>query len=336
MGMRKLALAVAAIAGLAVGVQPAMAEKNKVRLINLYALTLLPHYIVQDKQLIEKHAAELGLTDVTVEFSRTPSAATANEALLTDTVDIVHAAMGPLLTIWDKTSARNKVKGMLGTAVYSQTLYTVDPRIKSLDDFQANDRIAMTDVKTSTQALILQMQAAKQYGWDNRFRYDPNMIAMDNNEGVAALLSGHTEVKSQMLTVPYSYIVEQAGARKIFTAKDLFGEMITATVLYGNQKFVDENPVLYQAVIAAFEEANEFVRNNKEEAAKIYVKYEPQKDGADFIVKLLQQEDTFRFSTTPIGFQRFADYMYESGLMKNKVEKWTDVFFDNVAGKPGN
>ena len=76
-----------AIGALALGLAtPALAE-NKVRIISGYALTFLPNYIVQEHELIQKHAARLGLQDVMVEFSRSPSVAVANERLITNNVD---------------------------------------------------------------------------------------------------------------------------------------------------------------------------------------------------------------------------------------------------------
>ena len=55
---------------------------------------------------------------------------------------------------------------------------TVDPRIKSLKDFGENDRIAVTAVKVTMQALFLNLAAAREWGWDARFKLDPLTIYM--------------------------------------------------------------------------------------------------------------------------------------------------------------
>jgi len=331
MKLSRLAIAAGALA-LALAT-PALAE-NKVRIIGGYALTLLPNYIVQERELIQKHAARLGLSDVTVEFSRSPSVAVANEGLITNNVDIALYGMGPMLNVWDKTNGA--VKGVMAVSDYTQAVYTVDPKINSLDDLGENDRVAMTDIKTSNQALMMQMQAAEKYGWDGRFHFDPNLIAMFNEDSTAALVSGASEIKSAMLTVPYNDIVTRAGARKIWSSDDVLGGRVSAGMLYGNVKFVEANPVLYEAVVAAYEEANEWINANPAEAAVIYVKYEPQKDGAPYIERLIREGNGFSFTTTPKGVKRFADFMHKSGLLSKSVDTWTDVFFDNVATKPGS
>ncbi|MER2537031.1 MAG: ABC transporter substrate-binding protein [Rhizobiaceae bacterium] len=314
----------------------ALAEAKEVRIAHTYALTLLPHYVVLEQKLIEKHAKALGLGDVTVTFTRVNSGQIGNDLLLSGNVDIVGSSTGPLLTAWDKTSGAQKVKGILGTALYSSDLYTVDPKINSLDDYGPNDRIAMTDVKTSTQALILQMKAAKERGWDNRYHYNPLLVSMGSVDALAALVSGKTEVKSHMTTVPFSYLEQQAGARPIFRSKDFFGRMISATLIYGREDFKTENPKLFQAVVEAYKEANDFVNKNRDEAAEIYIKHEPQKQGVEFVKQLLDQKEAFQFDIKPAAFQEFADYMQKSGLMRNTVSSWKDVFFDSAHDLDGN
>jgi NitT/TauT family transport system substrate-binding protein len=313
--------------------EPALAE-NKVRIMSGYALTLLPQYVVIEHKLIEKQAEALGLKDVSVDFNRSPSAVTAAEALITDQIDVALYAAGPMLNLWDKTGGR--FKGIMSVSAYSSNIYTVDPKINSIDDLGPNDRVAMTDIKTSNQAIILQMKAASERGWDKRFYYEPNLVAMANEDTVAALVSGATEVKSAMLAAPYGAVVTDAGARKIFASEDFLGEKISAGMLYGSVKWVDANPVLFKALTAAYEEAEAWIKENPEAAAEIYVKYEPQKNGKDFVVKLLHEDDSFVYTTTPKGVKRFADYMLKSGLMANEVKDWKDVFFDSVAGKEGS
>lgn len=333
--LHSLCLAVAICsASMTVPYSSAMAEENKVRIMSGYALTLLPQYVVIEHKLIEKKAEELGLKDVVVDFSRSPGAVMASEALITDQIDVALYAAGPMLNLWDKT--RGQFKGIMSLSSYSSNVYTADPKINSLDDLGPNDRVAMTDIRTSNPAIILQMKAASERGWDERFFYEPNLIAMANEDSVAALVSGATEVKSAMLAAPYGAYVASTGARKIFASEDFLGEKISAGMLYGSVAWAEKNPVLFKALVAAYEEATAWTLANPEEAAKIYMKYEPQKDGVDFVVKLLNEDDSFVYTNTPRGVKTFADYMFKSGLMKNEVKAWTDVFFDSVTGKDGS
>ncbi|MER2535672.1 MAG: ABC transporter substrate-binding protein [Rhizobiaceae bacterium] len=334
----KLIVRMAAVSLAFLGLAPtqSFAEVSEVRIMHTYALPSMSHYVVQDLALIQKHAKALGLGDIAVKIERVVSGQIANDVLLSGNTDIIGSSMGPLLTLWDKTTGAQKVRGMLGLAVFSCDLMTVDPKINSLSDYGPDDRIAMANVKTSTQAIILQMEAAKKYGWEERFRYDPLMVAMSGADAAAALVSGKFEVKSDMNTVPFTYIEAQAGARAIFKSKDFFGRMISATLIYTTEDFKAKNPTVYRAVVDAYEEAGEYIKANRREAAEIYNRHEPQKQGVEFVEQLLDQKEAFQFSSTPAGFEEIADYMHKSGLLRNRLDSWKDAFFDNVWDKDGN
>jgi NitT/TauT family transport system substrate-binding protein len=107
-------------------------------------------------------------------------------------------------------------------------------------------------------------------------------------------------------------------------------------VVVTTEKFHNDNPKLYAAIAAAYEEALAFIDANKRAAAEIYVKYEPQKRGVDWIQKILEDENEIKFTSTPMATQVYADFMVRLGTMKNRPDSWKDVYWDNVAGKDGN
>ena len=57
------------------------------------------------------------------------------------------------------------------------------------------------------------MAAAKEYGWDQRFRFDPNMVSMSNPDGMAMLLSDAGPVRTQAAIIPFS--VEEMESGKV-------------------------------------------------------------------------------------------------------------------------
>ena len=117
--------------------------------------------------------------------------------------------------MWDKTSGPNKVRGIMPLSSSSIVMLSIDPRIKSLRDFRDGDKIGISAIKVTDQAVTLQMAAAKEWGWDQRFGLDPLTISVSNPDGMAALLSGQTEVKNHYTIVPFSVIEARQGGRTI-------------------------------------------------------------------------------------------------------------------------
>ena len=100
-------------------------------------------------------------------------------------------------------------------------MLSIDPRIKTLRDFREGDRIGISAIKVTDQAVTLQMAAAKEWGWDQRFRLDPLTVSMSNPDGMAALLSGRTELKNHYTIVPFSVLEEESGkVHRVMTSDD--------------------------------------------------------------------------------------------------------------------
>ena len=218
-------------------------------------------------------------------------------------------------------------------------LFSADPKISTLDDYTSGDRIAMTDVKTTTWALLLQMAAAKKYGWEQREKFAPLSVAMANGEATAAMLSGKTEVKSHMTMLPFSERERTTGHIKtVLSSRDILGSRYSAAVAFSTEKFDSENPNVSAAIADAFDEAMDFINQNPEEAAKIYNKHEAQKVGIPAIVKMMDPNgpDELQFHSAPAAFEAFADFMHRSGMLRTKANSWKDFFFERAWSKSGS
>ena len=62
--------------------------------------------------------------------------------------------------------SRGEVRGLAGAGGAPMFLVTRNPDVKKLADFTDKDKIAVPTVKTSTQALILQIAAERELGED--------------------------------------------------------------------------------------------------------------------------------------------------------------------------
>jgi NitT/TauT family transport system substrate-binding protein len=331
------AILLTAAALLSLASTPVRAEVDTVRIAMPYGLGYLPTYVVVDRHLIQQHAAAAGLGDIKVTLRNMASGPVTSDLILANDADIGMGGWGPAFIMWDKTSGANKVRGIMPLSSASIIMLSIDPRIKSLRDFRDGDKIGISAIKVTDQAVTLQMAAAKEWGWDQRFRLDPLTISVSNPDGMAALLSGQTEVKNHYTIIPFSVIEEESGkVHRVMTSDDYMTPGSSGSVMYASARFHDPNPKLYAAVAAAFEEAITFIAQNSRTAAEIYVNHEPQKRDISWIENIIRDPKQITYSSTPRGIKEHADFMYKLGTLKHQPESWKDLFWENVYDHDGN
>ena len=330
-------IAVAALLLGAALVSPAKAESNEVRIVMPYGLGYLPTYVAIDRGFIQKHAKAAGLGDIKVTLTHMASGPASSDLLLSGDADLAMGGVGPAFILWDKTRGAQKMRVVMPLSSQPIWLLSNDPRIKSIRDFGPNDRIAVSAIKVTGQAIALQMAAAKEWGWDQRFRLDPNMVSMSNPDGMAMLLSGAGEVRTQAAIVPFMVEAMESGkVHLVMTSADYSEPGSTLAALYGGAKFHDASPKLFAATSAAFEEAFEFIHQHPHESAEVYVAREPQKRPLAWIEAMIVDPKLLIFSSTPKGLKKTADFMFSAGTLKNQPENWKDLVWDNLWGKDGS
>src|SRR3954468_8654417 len=149
-------------------------QKNEIAVSRQPGILYMPTHIIEKQKLIEKHAARLGLPDVTTRWVTLSGGGAQTDALLAGTADILCTGTGNLLLLWDRT--KGGVKGVVATSAQPMSLISRDERIKTVKDIGAGDKIAVPTVKVSTQAIVLQIAAAKLFGDDQWSRFDPNTV----------------------------------------------------------------------------------------------------------------------------------------------------------------
>jgi NitT/TauT family transport system substrate-binding protein len=315
----------------------ARAEANTVRIAQPYGLGYLPSYVAVDRHMIEDRAAAVGLGPIKVTLTRLASGPAGSDMILAGDADLAMGGFGPALILWDKTRGAQKVRGMMPLNSSPMFVVSTDPRIHTMKDFTDKDRIAVSAIKVTDQAITLQMAAAKEWGWDQRFRLDPLTVSMSNPDGQAALLGGLSEVRNHATIIPFSVAELESGkAHLVMTSNDVMAPGATSTVVYASAQFHDPNPKLYAATAQAFEDAIDWINANPHEAAAIYIAREPQKNGIDWIERMIRDPALIRYSSTPRGMQEHADFMHKEGTLKTKSDSWKDLFWENMAGKDGS
>ena len=162
----------AAALGLTTAV-PAHAETTEVRFAQQFAFTYMQLNVMKHQNLVQKHAAALGIPNLKTTFAVFSGPDAMNDALISGNVDFVCGGMPGLLTLWDKTVGTPlEVRGVSALGYFELLMNTRAPHVKTIRDFKDTDKIAVTTVKVSGQALILQMAAAKEWGIENYDKLD--------------------------------------------------------------------------------------------------------------------------------------------------------------------
>ena len=332
---RGLAAALGAL--LALAALPARAEVDEVRIVRQFGIHYLPLVVMEHEKLVEKHAAKNGLPGLKVTWAQLSGGASVNDALLSGAVEFSAGGVGPLIVLWDKTKAgKGDVKAVAAVSDVPMTLTTRNPNIKKIDDFTAKDKIALPAVKTSMQAVTLQMAAAKRWGDDQYERLDKLTVSMRHPDGTAAMLSGQGEVNSHFTAAPYDFQqLKNPAIHAVFDSYDVYGGPATLILLYATQKFHDANPKAYKSVMDALTEATEMIGRNKRRAAEIYLAVTKEKTSVADLVAMLDNPK-IAFRTKPSATYPVAEFLHRIGRIKNKPASWKDLFFPEAHGLQGS
>lgn len=334
-GVLRLALGLGAALAASLWAPGVEAQVKTVRLAKQFGISYLPLTIMEDRKLLEEQAQKLGV-EVRTEWLQLSAGSPMNEALISGNLDFASGGVGPLLTIWSRTRANLKVKGVAAINSMPIWLTTINPDVKTIKDFTEKDRIALPAVKVSIQAVTLQMAAEQAFGPGQHGRLDTLTVSMSHPDGMAAMMSGRSEVTGHFTSAPFQYQeLADPRVRKVVDSYDVLGGPHTFNVVWASTRFRDENPKIVEAFVAALDEAMKFINANRKEAAEIWVRAENSRmpaAEAERIIRLPENEWTM----TPKKVMAYADFMSRNGLIPARPESWKDLFFPEVHGLPGS
>jgi NitT/TauT family transport system substrate-binding protein len=315
----------------------AAAEVSEVRITKQYGIGFLPLMVMEDQKLLEKQARAAGLGEVKGVFMTLSNPAAMNDGLLSGQIDFGTNGPPAIITIWARTKGSgNEVKGAAGMVLTPMWLNVNNPAIKSIRDLTDKDKIAVTAVKVSIPAIIMQMAALKEWGRDSYARLDPLTVSMSHPDGMAAFLS-KKDVTAHFTSPPFMYKeLEQPGIHRIMSSDDVMGGPTTFSNLYSTSRFHDTNPRTYKAVLAAFTEAIEIINKDKRAAAEIYLRVSGDKKSTVAEIQKQIEDPNIVFTTTPRNIQKYADFMHDVGSIKVQANSWKDIYFSEVHNLPGS
>ncbi len=318
-------------------VKAARAESGQVRLSHGYGILYLPLMVMRDRKLLEGQMAKAGLPKPEVTWQLLDGGNVINDAMLAGALDVAGTGSPGFITLWAKARdiPRAAVIGVCGLSTCALSLNTNRPNLRSLADFTPNDKIALPGIKTSLAAVVLQMLVAQRFGQADYARLDPMTVGLPHPEAYAALMSGKTEIAAHFASPPFS-ILELADPRihRVIAASEVLGQS-TLDVIFAPKRFVDANPATMTAFLAAIDEANALIADDPAAAAQSYIRLASAKMTEADVLQMVRDPDT-KFSATPNGVTRYADFMHQVGSVKVKPERWSDLFMPALASRPGS
>jgi NitT/TauT family transport system substrate-binding protein len=308
------------------------ASKHEVRIPKgAGGVGFLPLLVMEKYHLIEKYA------DVTVRWMDLGGPAAMNDALLSSSADFISAGPPAFLTLWDKTRGAANVEGVAAMTSMPMYLNTNVQHLKKLDDITDQDKIAVTSIKVSIPAIIMQMYAQQKYGPAQATRFDKFTVSMAHPDAVIALLSGSAGGITAHFSSPPFHQRERKDPRirTILNSDDVMGGSTTFTMISTTSKFRQENPQIFAAVLKALEEANRMIVADKNMAADLLVTSEGGGLTREEIVEVLN-DPHIKFTTTPEHVMKYAEFMAGAGSIKHRPGSWKDLFFPEIHGVPGS
>lgn len=312
----------------------ARAETAALRIGIQYGITYLPFAVMQHESMIEQKAKALGLPALAVSYTRSAGGTAMNDGLLSDSLDCAATGFPSFLVLWSRARGGYAVKGLCSYGNTPLMLLTRNPAVKTIADFTDADRIGVPAVKSSIQAIMLQMAAQKQWGQYDRL--DALTVSRSHPDAIASLMSSHGELDSDFSAPPYEYIaIEKPGIHVVTTSEAIFGGPSSNGLVYLKEQFHDRNPTVVRALYAALQEALALIAQDPRRAAQMYVEVSGEKFGIDLLVHTITAPGT-RWEATPHGTRRFGDFMHFTGAIGRAPQSWQEVFFPEAHTLPGD
>jgi NitT/TauT family transport system substrate-binding protein len=314
----------------------ARAETDEIRVGRQPGLTYLPLIVMAHEGLLDKQARAAGLPSLRYKAVELGSAGALNDALLSGSVDYVAGAITVMAILTDRTRSTLDVRGVAALNSGAMLLNTINPAVRRIRDFTDRDRIAVSAVKLSTQAILLEMASAQSFGQDQYDRLDNLTVSLPHPDGMAALLAGKTEITAHFTTPPFQDIeLENRAVHTVISSDDVLGGRNTLSLVWTTAKFRTDNPRAYKAFLAALEEADRIIARDTERAARIYLDAEPSKLPNEFLERLIA-DPKVAWTTVPERVMPYIEFLMRIGSLKGKYASWKDLFFADIYDKQGS
>ncbi len=292
-------------------------DKCVVRVAQQYGLWCAINTIVVKKKLIQKYAPGCEVVE-----SRFASGADIRSALIAGRLDVGISGFAPFIKGWSKGAPTKTCDVM---TAYKHELVTYHKDVKDIHDFvklaksKPGFKIG-APAPGSSNHIALQWYL-KINGYDPK-TLDTYIVKMKHPISYQSLIK--QQVDAHITSPPFAVLEKEKGMKSIAALWPNPGGWMPNAQVVVNTKWAEENPKVYQAVVKAYNEAAKWASEHPREAAKLLAP--TLKMSLDETMKQMETEVRYDVSEYDIEKQllRYADFMYEVGLIKKKPKKLSD------------
>jgi len=334
--MHRRGLLTAALAAAAIGPpRPIRAEAAAVRLVRPIDLLTLPLLVMEHDRLIERTAEAMGLGKVAVLW-RAPEKTAPIAELAAGQADFAAADLIPFLIAADAGGGTAAIRALGALAQRPYVLVTRNPAVRTIRDFAAADRIAVPALEVSGPAVMLDMAAALEWGFEHRDRLSRLAVAQPDEAAAAALIAGTGDITAHFSRMPHvDRELASPAIGRVMDSFDIAGRHSSA-VLAATIRVRNANPELCKAVLSALQQAGEFIQKSPGAAAELFAAVAndqdlPLEDLSDMI-----GDPDLVYAAAPAGVMRIADFMHRTGRLKRRPAAWQELFLPESRDLPGS
>ena len=262
----------------------------------------VPTIIEKDQGIFEK---ELG---VPVEYAELTSGADQTQALASGDVQVLYAVGATSVILSAANGADIKVLNMYSRSPKAFCMYSKDETLTTPESLKGKTIAGPTG--TNLHELLVSYLAQAGMTLD-----DVNYVNMTIPDAKAGLDGGSVDVA--LLAGATAYNAEQQGYHLVADGEGLISALIAVAT---TQKFYDEHPDVIKKLNAAQEEIASYMADNQEATMETVAAT------LDLDVDAVKEMYGFYDFSTEItdadkeGFQKTADFMYESGMIENELD----------------
>ena len=262
----------------------------------------VPTIIEKDQGIFEK---ELG---VPVEYAELTSGADQTQALASGDVQVLYAVGATSVILSAANGADIKVLNMYSRSPKAFCMYSKDETLTTPENLKGKTIAGPTG--TNLHELLVSYLAQADMTLD-----DVNYVNMTIPDAKAGLDGGSVDVA--LLAGATAYNAEQQGYHLVADGEGLISALIAVAT---TQKFYDEHPDVIEKLAAAQDEIASYMADSQDKTIETVAA------ALDLDVDAVKEMYGFYDFSTEItdadkeGFQKTADFMYESGMIENELD----------------
>lgn len=262
----------------------------------------VPTIIEKDQGIFTK---DLG---VPVEYAELTSGADQTQALASGDVQVLYAVGATSVILSAANGADIKVLNMYSRSPKAFCMYSKDESLTTPESLKGKTIAGPTG--TNLHELLVSYLAQADMALD-----DVNYVNMSIPDAKAGLDGGSVDVA--LLAGATAYNAEQQGYHLVADGEGLISALIAVAT---TQKFYDEHPDVIDKLAAAQDEIASYMADSQDETMETVAA------ALDLDVDAVKEMYGFYDFSTEItdadkkGFQKTADFMYESGMIENELD----------------